>query len=172
MREFSNYWNAITFATQHHGIALRKNGKIPYIVHPLRITAILRAAGFSEFESEDLMIGALFHDLVEDTNVTIEDIRDQFGEKVALIVGEVSKPNQGTKEEWLKSFDKVSKEAQIVKMADRIDNLMDMNIIGWSNEKTMSYAQQAKIILEKCGGAHSGLASQLKKTIEKVLKSL
>ena len=172
MKEYLKYWKALTYATQNHGLKLRKDGKTPYIVHPLRITAILRAAGFSEYKDEDLMIAALFHDLVEDTDVSLDDIINYFGEKISLIVGELSKPKNGSKEDWLKIFNKFSKEAQIIKMADRIDNLMDMNIAIWSNEKKKSYAEQAKIILEKCGKVNSELALQLEKVIEHVLENI
>ena len=65
MKEFSNYWKALTFAFKNYGDLKRKSGNIPYIVHPIRITSILRAAGFSEFKDEDIMIAALFHDLIE-----------------------------------------------------------------------------------------------------------
>ncbi|MFX0069947.1 MAG: HD domain-containing protein [Candidatus Hermodarchaeota archaeon] len=172
MKKFSRYWEALTFAAQNHGLTLRKDEKTPYIVHPLRITAILRAAGFSEYEHEDLMIAALFHDLVEDTNVSIKEITNKFGTKVSSIVEELSKPKQGNKDEWLKTFDKYSKEAQIIKMADRIDNLMDMKIESWSNEKKKSYAEQAKNILFKCRNANSDLAFELEKVIAYTLKSI
>ncbi len=172
MKEFSNYWKALTFAAKNHGITLRKDKKTPYLVHPLRIVSILRAAGFSEFNCEEMMIAALFHDLVEDTGVSLEEIRKYFGDKVASIVKELTKPKNGKKEEWLKSLDTTSKEAKIIKMADRIDNLMDMNIDIWSVEKQKSYAEQGKIILEKCGNAHSELALNLKKVIDDILGNL
>jgi guanosine-3',5'-bis(diphosphate) 3'-pyrophosphohydrolase len=172
MKEFSNYWKALTFAGKNHGMKLRKDNETPYIVHPLRITSILRAVGLSEFKEEDLMIAALFHDLVEDTETNLEEIKSQFSEKIASIVKELTKPKNGNKEKWLKSFDTVSKEAKIIKMADRIDNLMDMNIDIWSIEKVKSYAEQGKIVLDKCGNAHSELAIKLKNVIENVFNTL
>ncbi len=172
MKAFSNYWKALSYAFLKYGKLTRKLADIPYVVHPVRITSILRAAGLSEFTHEDTMIAALFHDLVEDTDTTLEEIRNQFGSKVASIVEEVSKPEQGDKDEWLRSFKYASKEAKIVKMADRIDNLMDMDISSWSNEKKKSYAEQGKIILKNCGNAHAKLARELKSVIEKVLDTI
>jgi len=66
MKNFSNYWKALTFAVEKYGGLTRKNMKTPYIVHPLRVVSILRSAGYSEFEDEDLMISALLHDLIEE----------------------------------------------------------------------------------------------------------
>ncbi len=174
MKEISNYWKALTFAAKNHGIKTRKDNETPYVIHPMRITAILRAAGFSEFKNEDLMMAALFHDLIEDTETSLNDIKNQFGKKSASIVEELTKPeddDKGSKEKWLKSFDKASKEAKIIKMADRIDNLMDMNLDIWPIEKQKSYAEQGKIILEKCGDAHSELAIKLKSVINKILEN-
>ena len=170
MKDFSNYWRALTYAVDKYKTLTRKHGP-PYIVHPIRMTSILRAVGFSEFVQEDMMIAALLHDLLEDTDITVEEIRNQFGKKVASIVKELTKPEQINKDEWLKSLETASNEAKIIKMADRIDNLMDMNSGVWSIEKQKSYAEQGKIILEKCGSAHSDLAFKLNETIEKVLKS-
>ena len=172
MREFSNYWKALTYAAQTHGSTLRKDQKTPYIVHPLRITAILRAAGFTENVNEELMIAALFHDIVEDTNTSIEEIKIKFGKKVASIVDELTIPKSKNKEVFLKSLKHASKEAKLIKLADRIDNLMDLSIDSWSEKKKRSYAEQARIILKSCGDAHSELASILKKEIEKTLNLL
>lgn len=171
MKDFLNYWRALTYAVDKYKTLNRKNGT-PYIVHPIRITSILRAVGFSEFVQEDIMIAALLHDLLEDTNITVEEIRNQFGKKIASIVKELTKPEQGNKEEWLRSLENVSKEARIIKMADRIDNLMDMNTSIWSNEKQKSYVEQGRIVLEKCGSANSDLAFKLKETIKKILRNL
>jgi len=88
---------------------------------------------------------------------------------VASIVQELTKPEYGNKNDWLKSFDKVSKEAKIIKMVDRIDNLMDIGVDYWSIEKRRSYAEQGKMILKKCGIAHSEIALILKNVIESVL---
>ena len=169
MNEYSNYWKALTFAFKKYGNLKRKSEEIPYVVHPIRITAILRAAGFSEFEDEDIMIAALFHDLIEDTETSLEDIENYYGKKVASIVNELSKPEHADKDEWLKSFKTASNEAKIVKMVDRIDNLMDINIGYWSTERKKSYAKQGRIILETCEHVNEDIALELKRVIQNIL---
>ena len=169
MKEYSNYWKALTFAFKKYGNLKRKSDDIPYVVHPIRITAILRAAGFSENEDEDIMIAALFHDLIEDTETSLRDIENNYGKKVASIVKELSKPEHEDKDEWIKSFKTTSNEAKIVKMVDRIDNLMDLNISYWSAERKKSYAKQGRLILETCGHVNEDIALELKKAIQKIL---
>jgi len=173
MKNFSNYWNAISFAFIKHGNLKRKAKNVPYVIHPIRVTSILRATGFNEFEHEDLMIAALFHDLVEDTDTNLIEIESQFGKSVALIVAELTKPDGAKgrkKEKWLESFIEKSKEAKIIKMADRIDNLMEKGDI-WTDEKQKLYAEQAKIILKSCGDANKKLADKLDNEIKRVLET-
>ncbi|HEA70785.1 hypothetical protein LCGC14_0749010 [marine sediment metagenome] len=171
MKDFSNYWNAISFAFIKYDGLKRKEKDIPYVIHPIRITMILHAAGFNEFDHEDLMIAALFHDLIEDTDIKLNEIENNYGKKVGQIVVELSKP-EGTKgrkkDEWLERFVKSSKEAKIIKLADRIDNLMDMKDV-WSAEKQISYAEQARIILRSCGDANKQLARKLKEITNEIL---
>jgi len=163
MRDFSNYWKALTYAVEKYGDLTRKFSDLPYIIHPVRITAILRAGGYSEYEHEDLFIATLFHDLVEDTPTKLEEIEQVFGSKIASIVNEVSKPDNKSKDEWLEDFDQFSAEARILKMADRIDNLLDMR--DWSSDYQKVYAKQAKIILKKCREADENLAKKLEEII-------
>ena len=170
MKQFLNYWKALNFALIKYGDLRRKSGDIHYFIHPLRITLILRAAGFSEFENENLMIAALFHDLVEDTDISLSEIENKFGRNVSSIVSEVSIPIKTEKEIYLENLKNASVEAKIIKLADRIDNLIDLPKSFWPIDKQKSYAEQAKIILESCGDANSKLALRLKQEIEKILK--
>lgn len=169
MKEFLNYWKALNFAMIKYGNLKRKSGDISYVIHPLRITLILRAVGFSEFNNEDIMISALFHDLIEDTEISPEEIQNKFGRKVLSIVNELSIPKNESKETYLKNLKNASEEAKIIKLADRIDNLIDIPATSWSKEKQRSYAEQAKIILKTCGSVHEELALRLNLEIEKVL---
>ncbi len=174
MKDFLNYWNAISYAFVKYGNLKRKAKEIPYVVHPIRITTILHAAGFNEFDNEDLMIAALFHDLLEDTETNLKELEDQFGKGVGEITVELTKP-EGTKgrekDKWLEDFINKSKKAKIIKLADRIDNLMDMRDV-WDAEKQASYTNQAKIILKSCGDANKQLAHKLDDSINEILGNL
>ena len=172
MREFETIWEAINFAFIKYGSLKRKSGDNLYVIHPIRVAMILRAAGFSEFKDRNMMLAALFHDLLEDTNLTFDDLKAEFGKEIASIVNELSKPENISKEEWLKTFGTSSKEAKLIKMADRIDNLMDMKLSEWNVEKQKNYAEQGLIILETCGKASSRLAHRLEELIEQILNNI
>ena len=73
---------AIVFATKAHEGQLRKGTDIPYILHPLEAASIVATMT----TDDEILAGAVLHDVVEDTNTTIEQIRDLFGERVAEFV--------------------------------------------------------------------------------------
>ncbi|MFX0004995.1 MAG: HD domain-containing protein [Candidatus Hodarchaeota archaeon] len=166
MKDFSNYWNAITYAFEKYN-NLKRDNDLPYIIHPIRVTLILRAYGFNEFDNEDLMIATLLHDLLEDTNLTINEIENRFGKRVASIVAESTKPKDLNKDLWLENFKNYSKEAKIIKIADRIDNLLDME--KWDEKRQISYLNQSKIIVTSCGDANRELTNKLDGIIQDLL---
>lgn len=73
---------AIEIATLAHQGQVRKGTSTPYIVHPFEVAQILTATGCNEHT----IIAGLFHDLLEDTHITAEEIRSQFGARVTEIV--------------------------------------------------------------------------------------
>jgi guanosine-3',5'-bis(diphosphate) 3'-pyrophosphohydrolase len=171
MKEYLPFWKALTYAFTEYGDKKRISGDIPYVVHPIRVMLILKAAGFTEFENYNLFLAALFHDLLEDTELSFQDLSQDFGIEIATIVKELTKPDNVTKKEWLTSFKTVSKEAKIIKMADRLDNLMDMKLAGWTIERQKNYAKQGLIIIENCCEASPNLAEKLKERIDYVLNN-
>jgi (p)ppGpp synthase/HD superfamily hydrolase len=68
-------FEAIEFGARAHAGKYRKGTEVPYIVHPLGVMKILVEHG----ASEDLVVAGILHDTVEDTYVTLEDIRNSFG---------------------------------------------------------------------------------------------
>jgi len=171
MNDFSHYWDALTFVFSRHDEQKRKSANIPYVIHPIRVALILRSVGFSEFKHENLMIAALCHDLIEDTETTFEELSDQFGKQVALIVDELSRPDNINKDEWINTFETKSMEAKVIKMADRIDNLKDMSSSKWRHETQIKYAQQGELILKHCGHVNLKLAGILKRSIQEALQN-
>ena len=120
---------ALTFATIAHDGQIRKYTKQPYIVHPIEVMEIV-----STVEHDDEMLAAaLLHDVVEDTIVTIEEIRQEFGSDVAFLVDEltdVSKPEDGNRAHR-KAMDRAHSSqacsrAQTIKLADLISNARDI----------------------------------------------
>lgn len=76
---------AIEFSAKAHLGDFRKGSKVPYITHPLEVAKILGEAVDPE-TNEALICAGLLHDTVEDTQTTLETIREEFGEEVAVLV--------------------------------------------------------------------------------------
>jgi (p)ppGpp synthase/HD superfamily hydrolase len=79
---------ARAFATAAHAGQLRKFVGTPYVAHPIEIAAIVASVPGA---TPEMIQAALLHDVVEDTPVTLEEIRGEFGEDVARLVDEVTK---------------------------------------------------------------------------------
>tara|TARA_B100000497_G_scaffold37518_1_gene44071 strand:- start:224 stop:727 length:504 start_codon:yes stop_codon:yes gene_type:complete len=122
---------AFAFATAAHAAVgqKRKYDGAPYIVHPQRVADIVRTYG----GSDDQIAAAYLHDVVEDTQVDINTIRDMFGDTIAELVSDLTDVscsydgNRATR----KSIDMEhtlcgSVDAQFVKLADIIDNSRDI----------------------------------------------
>lgn len=125
---FSNVvHNAISFATEAHKGQVRKGTDIPYIVHPMAVALL----AYSYTKDTDLAVAALLHDTVEDTAVTIEDIENAFGLKVARFVESVTEENpddiwSDRKKKALARVDKYSSDELMLKGCDVMANCRDI----------------------------------------------
>lgn len=113
---------AIIFATEKHSGQFRKGTTIPYIVHPLEVLQIL----YSMRAETDLLIAGVLHDTVEDTDTSLDEIRELFGENVAMLVASNSEDkSKSWKERKQHTIDELAKAPTQVKMlvmADKLSN--------------------------------------------------
>ena len=120
---------AITFAVKAHGGATRKGSNTPYIVHPLEAAAI--AATLTS--DEEVLSAAVLHDTIEDTAVTAEELRREFGERVLSLVLSDTENKRETlppaetwelrKQETLIALEHASKEQLIIVLSDKLSNM-------------------------------------------------
>jgi len=122
-----NLNDAFELAIQAHKFQRRKSGE-PYIFHPIEVARIC----FEEIGlGPTAVICALLHDVVEDTPVTLEEIKDKFGDKIATIVDGLTKLDglynveSAQAENFKKVLSTLTKDVRVVliKMADRLHNL-------------------------------------------------
>jgi len=106
---------AIAMATKAHAGQVEKGGGV-YIEHPLRVFALLPV------EDDLTLITAVLHDVVEDTDITLEDIRREFSDEVADAVDSVTRRRAETYFEFVARAKKHPTGAK-VKMADLKDHL-------------------------------------------------
>lgn len=117
--------DVLKFAQAAHGDQKRKYTGDPYINHPIAVAEIVETVP----HTDEMIAAALLHDVVEDTHVTIDQIADRFGDKVAELVDwltDVSKPEDGNRSRR-KELDRLHSanapaEAQTIKLADLIHN--------------------------------------------------
>ena len=117
---------AADFAANKHKDQRRKNkSATPYINHPIGVANILTSEG--KITDPIVIQAALLHDTVEDTDTTIEEIGDVFGDKIKQIVAEVTDdknlPKQTRKQIQIDTAHKKSPEAKLVKLAEKLHNL-------------------------------------------------
>lgn len=130
-------------AEEMHRGQLRKSGE-EYIIHPLAVAVILAELGMDE----ETITAGLLHDVVEDTQYTMEELTAEFGDEIALLVDGVTKlgalkfesKEARQAENLRKMFLAMSKDIRviIIKLADRLHNL-----------RTINYMTHDKIV-EKC----------------------
>lgn len=126
---------AYVFAMKHHGKQRRESGD-PYFSHPVEVAGILAAMRLDTAS----IVTALLHDTVEDTEATLDQIRELFGAEVAQLVDGVTKLSQldlqSTRTKQAENFRKLllamSKDIRVllVKLADRLHNMSTLDAIG------------------------------------------
>lgn len=114
-----NLEKAIEFIKIKHGNQKRKQGT-PYYLHPLAVANMLINKGFSE----EYIFAGLFHDLIEDTDTTYDEIIALSNENVAEAVRLVSKTDGYIMKEYIENI-KNNDIAKMVKLADRVHNLSE-----------------------------------------------
>lgn len=128
-RSLSRLLAASKFAARKHASQRRKGpGDIPYINHPLEVAHTL--ADIAGVEDVEILIAAILHDTIEDTDTVAEEIEEHFGGRVLSLVLECTDDKNLPWEERKRlqvvhAADK-SPEAKLIKMADKISNVSDL----------------------------------------------
>ena len=126
---------AYEFAKRKHEGQLRKSGE-PYIIHPLNVAKIL-----AELELDDASIcAALLHDILEDTDITVQDLEREFDVEIAELVDGVTKLNKlkyaSMKEQQVENYRKMflamGKDIRVIliKLADRLHNMRTLKYLS------------------------------------------
>lgn len=156
-------FKTLTFAAEKHRDQRRKNAEAsPYINHPIALGDLLTNEG----GVEDLVVlcAALLHDTIEDTETTLEELEREFGPQIASVVQEVtddkSLEKHVRKQLQIEHAPHISREAKLVKLADKICNLRDMLAsppAGWPLGRRQEYFDWAAQVVAGLRGTHSGL---------------
>lgn len=147
--ELNPVHEAIIFAERAHRGQKRKGTEIDYITHPMEVFQILTTM----HASADLLIAGLLHDTVEDTDVTLDEIRRLFGERVAELVESHTDDKSMTwrerKQHTLDELKAADRDTKMLIMADKAANLRSM---------LSDYAKTGEVLWERFSAPRELLA--------------
>jgi (p)ppGpp synthase/HD superfamily hydrolase len=161
------YQEALEFALRAHEGQFRKGSDVPYITHPVAVSAILAQYGYGE----DLVVAALLHDVLEDTVATAVELEKKFGDDIASVVRGVTeektdargfpRPWEIRKEEALWHVGLAEEQVVALKAADALHNVYclvrDMRMTGnsiWARfkrgkEQQLAYYRRLSSVIRK-----------------------
>lgn len=158
---------AILFATEAHQGQTRKYTGEPYIVHPLEVMEIVKTVP----HTPEMLAAAVLHDVVEDTDVTLSDIWNEFGYKVRQLVADltdISVPSDGNRKAR-KHLDlihtaKAIPQSKTVKLADLISN--SKSITEHDPKFAKVYMKEKAALLKVLTEGDPTLYAQAKKIVD------
>jgi GTP diphosphokinase / guanosine-3',5'-bis(diphosphate) 3'-diphosphatase len=161
---------AIAFAADKHRNQRRKDAEAsPYINHPIALANVLANEG--GIDDEHVLLAAILHDTIEDTDTSHDELVQWFGAEVARVVAEVtddkSLPKAERKRLQIEHAAHISHAAQLVKLADKICNLRDILAMppsNWSEERKREYFDWAKRVVDGLRGVHPALETAFDET--------
>lgn len=139
--DYNQIEKAISWAKQYHAGQFRKDGE-PFYSHPLRVAYMIS----EHYLKSDVVIACILHDIVEDTEVTIDMIVDNFGHRIAEMVDRLTRDRPGGAKlsvtEIIKNAHKHGdKEVLLIKIFDRLHNLQNMEYI--TTDKQIATARES-----------------------------
>lgn len=154
---------AASFAADKHRNQRRKDpAGSPYINHPLDVAHILWFEG--GVRDEAVLVGAILHDTVEDTDTSLDEVAQIFGAQVRLYVDEVSDDTSLSRKQrkaaQLARAAHISSGARLIKLGDKISNLRDIvraPPVGWQNARCAEYFQWSKAVVDVLRGTNAHL---------------
>jgi guanosine-3',5'-bis(diphosphate) 3'-pyrophosphohydrolase len=154
---------ALAFAAQKHRDQRRKDQEAsPYINHPIALADVLINAG--GVDDVTVLAAAILHDTVEDTETTPEELEREFGAAIAEAVLAVTDDKSLAKAErkrlQIEHAASLTREAKLVKLADKICNVRDVANSppsDWPLERRRAYFDWAKAVVDELRGVHPGL---------------
>ena len=164
-------------AKKHKGQKRKGANREPYINHPIEVAKLLVVAG--EVDDHDILVAAVLHDTVEDTETTEGEIGEKFGAKVASFVMEVTDdkrlPKTERKQLQIEHAPHLSDGAKQIKLADKISNIEDIvenPPESWSIERRIEYVEWGENVVAGLRGVNYQLEDLFDRVVERAKNSL
>ncbi|XP_065354237.1 guanosine-3',5'-bis(diphosphate) 3'-pyrophosphohydrolase MESH1 [Calliphora vicina] len=167
MSPSKTFMKCLQFAALKHRDQRRNNAnQTPYINHPINVATILSMEG--NIDDESILMAALLHDTVEDTDTTFEEIEDIFRTEICNIVREVTDDKtlekHVRKQLQIEHAAAASTKAKLIKLADKLDNLRDLEQIlpnNWTEQRRDEYFAWAKKVVDNLRGTNKEIENEL-----------
>jgi (p)ppGpp synthase/HD superfamily hydrolase len=171
MNGIADLARAYQFAAVRH-LGQKRKGKAgePYINHLTEVADLVAEA--TAGRDPELVVAAVLHDILEDTQTTPEEVAREFGQRVALLVAEVSDDKSLPKEErkrlQIEHARALSPGAKHIKLADKTANLRSLcksPPADWPPERIVDYAEWAVAVVAGCRGANAFLERRFQEAL-------
>lgn len=157
------FLTAIHFSAEKHRHQRRKDPDAsPYINHPIQVAELLWRVG--QIRDVSVIIAAVLHDTIEDTETSSEEIASQFGEDILSVVLEVtddkSLPKSERKRLQIEHASMISPKAKLIKLADKTCNVRDVTYSpprGWNLERRVEYLDWTEKVVNGLRGVNPTL---------------
>lgn len=172
----SEFIRAVHFAADQHRDQRRKGvDASPYINHPIAVAELI--ASVAGVDDVVVLQAAVLHDIVEDTEVSLEAVEARFGSAVAGLVAEVtddqSLSGMARKEAQVLGANRLSEGAKLIRLSDKICNVFDVARTPparWSADRRRNYVEWTARVVESCRGASSALEARFDQVREMALE--
>lgn len=169
--------DAILFAATCHSGQYRKDGKTPYINHPLQVVHHL--VHLANVQDEDTLCAAVLHDVVEDTDVTAADIELRFNSRISSIVLELTDQKHLSNNErkllQIENARFLTPEARLIRISDKICNVYDMHKAppsNWPISQRLNYVNWALTVVDCIRGSNATLESRFDDVVRNAWQDL
>ena len=160
---------AAQFAERAHAGQFRKCGIEPYIMHPMRVAGMVSLLPDA---FEEMAAAAWLHDVLEDTEATLSELNDLFGDRVATMVSSLTNVElphgsgrAARKAAQLRRLESAGRHVQQIKLVDRIDNLNTMTPRTDKSGFRKLFVKESRDLLKAIGSADDKLAARLSELI-------
>ncbi len=169
-------FDALTLAAEKHQY-LRRSGydRLPYINHLLKVTHALIRIG--EEDDPELLLAAILHDIIEDTDITEAELSRRFTPRTAAIVSELTDdmelPYEVRKRRQVETAPALSTPAKKIRIADKASNIRDLidYPVEWPLEKKQYYVTNAVEVVNQIRGVNRQLEAWFDQTVEEARRA-
>lgn len=169
---------AAAFSAEKHRDQRRKDAAAsPYINHPIAVAAVL-AVEVGETD-QSVLLAALLHDTVEDTDTSFAELEANFGIAVAGLVREMTDdktlPKHVRKQRQIDEAPTASSRAKRLKIADKICNVRDVATnpaVEWSLNRRRAYLDWAEHVVSGCRGENAALDALFDRVLREAREAL